>query len=247
MNKKYPISKNNFKCLTPCLKPGQWILHPMKLEYMTNELKPFCLVEDYKALINNKYQILNIDICDNPIELNNKNHEKSLNEVIIPTFELLSKDFLLLYYNIKSFEDTSEYINNKNNIPYLTKERLLNNSFKSFGPYLNELNDNILLTYQNIFKNDWIDYIYDNIYNYIKVDKNNFIKLIDIDKKINKNKDKDLKIKYILKKFINKEFCSKFLKYYIKNTENFEKIYHHLEKQKNLLIFFIINKIKKSV
>ena len=102
-------------------------------------------------------------------------------------------------------------------------------------------------TYINILKNDWIEYIYENIYNYIDINKNNYIKLIDINKKIKINKNKNIKIKYIQKKFINKEFTSKFLKYYIKNTENFDKTYHHLDKQKNLLIFFVINKIKKSV
>ena len=172
MNGKYPISKNNYKCLTPCIKPGQWILHPIKLEYYTNQLEPFCLVEDYKMIINNKYEIFNLDICDNPIEINNKNNSLS-NDVTIPTFELSSKDFLLLYYNIKSFEETCEYINNKSNLPFLTKERLLNNSFKSFGLFLNEFNDEILKTYINILKNDWIEYIYENIYNYIDINKNN--------------------------------------------------------------------------
>ena len=67
--KKYPKSNKGHQCLTPCVKPGEFLLHPYKLIYTTNENSPFCLVNEYKILFNKKYITLDQDACKKPINI----------------------------------------------------------------------------------------------------------------------------------------------------------------------------------
>jgi len=247
MNKKYPKSKNNMQCLTPCFKANTWILHPITLEYITNTNTAFCPVKEwtYTDPKTKKKNIFDQDECINSLDISNEiNYDN--NNFIIPNNDMDCKDFLKLYYNIDSIENACIYINNNSNIPFFTKRRIINCSFTEYGKFLNEISDDIIKSYIYISQNYWIENIYNSIYKYIKINTKGEIKLYKIDNKIKNTNQKQIKIKYIKNKFLNYENILKFLKYYVKNYSSV-KDNKFLKNQEEKIIEYLINKINNTV
>ena len=44
---KYPKSKHNIQCITPCFKKGIYITHPISLRLITNTEEPFCATNEW--------------------------------------------------------------------------------------------------------------------------------------------------------------------------------------------------------
>ena len=96
---KYPISKNNRKCVGPCYEPNKFIIHPINLDFVTgNTNKPFCptnVYEDvdkdgttYKSFVDECFKVT--DDKDSNVDM------------LTPNITFDSRSFLNTYYNINS-------------------------------------------------------------------------------------------------------------------------------------------------
>lgn len=249
-DRKYPISKNNKQCIGPCYEPGTWIIHPITLEYVTNTNHSFCPVNQWEITDPKSGKKFNrtTDECYVPT------HEKDISKkeiemnILIPKIDFSCIQFLKIYYDIHSFEDSLTWISINYNIPIFTKLRVMNCSLEAFGSNIDIIDDRLVDFYIEVIKKVWIKDIYPYIKNYIFVD-NNKIYLKD-------NKNNELiddkyvieKINFFLEKFANKNMIYKFLlKYINKYKHSWNNIESHNNELKKYYKKYIIDKIIETV
>lgn len=118
-NEEYSLS-----CIGPCRKPGSWIIHPISLEYMTYNKEKFCPVVPTEKIIDNKKYVYKFDSCEDPMSSHS-------NENVIPKID--GKNYLYLYYEIKSFNDALSYLMDRyKSMPTKSIIRILDNSWRFF-------------------------------------------------------------------------------------------------------------------
>ena len=248
-NKKYPKSKNNFQCLSSCYKPNTWIIHPITLEYVTDQKNPFCAVNEWEYTDPETGQKFNIltDQCYNPSE-NAKITPKELEmNILIPTIDFNCEHFLKIYYEIFSFDDIAKFLEKAKYIPYGTKKRILDCGWKAYSKNLDIISEEIAEFYLNLIENKWITYIYEQLEKYTHIDG----KTISFDEPTNKNYDEANyveKLNFIKSKFINLEFIQKFLFRFANNhSDNWNTIESPTDLIKLEFVTYIEQKIKKTI
>lgn len=250
--KKYPKSKNNFQCLGPCYYPGTVVVHPTHLEIVTNNIKPFCPVDEWEQEDpkTGKNVELIIDQCMNPTEkTNTSNRELELN-ILTPYIDFNAEHFLKIYYNIFSFEDSVDWINKNGHVSINTKIRIINASLKIFGESIEIFESTLSDFFIEYLKKKEIREIYLKISKYVGVDSSaKNIKLInDTKNNLSVNDYCVERTNYIIKTFMDKEEIMKFLVRYFKyKNEKWKEIHDHLKKMSNDFILYILNKIATSL
>ena len=245
---KYPISKNNRKCIGPCYEPNKYIIHPILLKYVTGEDEPFCPTNVYESLDEkgNKFNS-NIDVCFKPTS----NILEDNNDILYPDITFDPKTFLMVYYNINDYNESLEWLDNNSNIPFNTKLRILECIWIAFFNEIYLIDKIIIDLYHKYFINKVRD-IYINIHNLIDIDiKEN--KIIIKKNKLELNDYNIERINFIIEKLLNNDEINKFLnKYYEKNSALLKKhknIHNNFEIEYIMqsLIIYLKNKLENSI
>lgn len=245
-DKKYPISKNNKQCLTPCYEPGTYAIHPVTLQYIIDKDNPFCAIHPYeKQMPSGEIGVYAHDECYVPTAKEDIARKQIEMDILLPIIDLSCSRFLKLYYDANSFEDIFIWFDKNPYAPSATQMRLVECGWKVYGNNVNVVSDSMVEFYIDIIKKNWIKYIYPIIKSYIHIDGDH----IYFDKSTNNNeKNKIMKINFFIKKFVTKNNIYKFLTTYI---EHFSSKWNDIESQnQNLKDFFIeytIAKIKASL
>jgi len=164
--RRHKLTINNNKCITDCKLAGHTIRHPIINMNITEHSGPFCATNKYLHPGNNS--LAYHDIC--------RYSEGDLlawadmdTSSFIPLKPTVCMQLLAQYHNINSIEDAQKW-ESQTNVNEVTKKRVLNCAWKAFNledPVTsNKIKNKIVLTFQQIAINEWIDYIYDglNIY-----------------------------------------------------------------------------------
>nr|QBK89068.1 MAG: uncharacterized protein LCMiAC02_01610 [Mimivirus LCMiAC02] len=245
-NKIYPKGRNGRQCIGPCYKPGEWIIHPITLDYQTNDHAPFCPTEPWSHPMDVDKDVLFIDECKQASENIDRTNKLVEYNIILPQIDFDCKKFLKIYYKIFSFENAIVWINKHKHSALFTKLRILECAWKSYGYNIDVIDDSVVNLYIDIIKRYWIKTIYENIGGYVHIKKKQ-IYFSKHDKK-NNNKYKIEKINFILKKLITKNNVYKFLVRYIKkNMDKWNTIDNINNDMLSEFISYLSNKIEDSV
>lgn len=164
---KYQISSNGRKCVGPCARSHTEILHPLTLEYVTNDTN-FCPVDKFISSNNDGKVVINyVDKCDNLDE----DHSYQPSELIVPQIVFHKNTFLATYYNINSLEECIKWIDNNEMKPIKTRERIFNCSMEVYGNDLSII-DNRLIQFVKKICIAHIEEIYEDLKYYISIDMN---------------------------------------------------------------------------
>ena len=245
--KKYPKSRKNFQCLGPCYYPGVHAIHPTNLEYFNDDEHSVCPVnewiEDDGSGDPKKYIT---DICFNPTEKKSVSSRELELNILTPQINFSPEQFLKIYYQIYSFEESLDYINRNSSIPFGTKSRIINSSLKAFGEKIDLFDMRLSLFFIEYVKNKGIKYLYDNLNKLIDVDKNKiyFVK----ETKLKENEFKKERINYILETFFDKDEITKFISRFFKHKkQEWDSINNYLNRMIVDLSDYLANKIYISL
>lgn len=237
---KYPKSKNNFQCLGPCYQPGTMVVHPTQLEMVTDKLQPFCPVDEWTYVDQKTGKSTDIitDVCFNPTENKNiSNRELELN-ILTPYIDFNTEQFLKIYYNIFSFEDSIDWINSHKFSPIDTKIRIINSALKTFGEKVDLFDTRFVDFFIEIIKKKELKNIYKKIHSNIGIDKNSHVYFMNSQYN-NLQADDDCveRMNYLIKVFLDKDEVTKFLsKYFLFRKSQWVNVKNHLN---NMIIDFI--------
>ena len=248
-NNQYQKSKSGFQCLGPCYKPGTIIIHPLVLEYVTDNEQPFCPVKEWEMITpTGQKHRQNIDGCRNPVAEKNISKKELEMNMLIPYIDFNCEQFLKIYYNIFSFADAMLWLERQNHVPINNKIRIIECCFNVFGSNIDVVDYRISNFIIDLVKSKWIGSIYNSINKYIGV-KDNSIYLSKPElNKLQINEYKIQRINYIIETFINDLQIEKFLEKYFKlRKEIWDDINSHLLKIHDDLIDYIIEKINKTL
>ncbi len=239
---KYPVSKNNVKCIGPCQKPGTYILHPTELIYVTNKVTPFCPIKK-KIYYDNGQEVT--QIIDECLNVSKEAIDQSdANISITFTYE----SFLKIYYNIYTIDDAFEWLRKNNYKSYFTKKRIINCSLKVFHDEKEQIDPRMIDTFIDIIKKRWINEILRLTNNLITI-TNSAIEFKKNDEIYDKdNKKNIIKINFIIEKMINNNYMTKFFSYFLnKYQEQWYEIEDLVDVIKDELLYYIDNSINKTL
>jgi hypothetical protein len=225
-------SINNRDCLGPCYDANTFSIHPITLDHITDKKNKYCAVEEYYDEKSKKNK--NTDVC-----IDSKNKEKKIKEIDLNRQFLDCEKFLKIYYKIYSFEEGVNWIYENKYSPVLTRIRIIECCWQVFGKDFNLIDMRVPELYVEVIKKIYMNQIYNNLNNYIKIE-NNKIYFGKKEQENNNNKKKE-KIKFLEEKLINKEEINKFL---IKYTDKYRERLDNTNEVILDLIIYLENKIK---
>ena len=166
---KHPQSKNKHQCLGPCYHPKTWITHPITLENVTDIEKAFCPVGELDEIdpkTGNKTSHI-IDECSVPTS-NKQLSDKELElNILIPNIDFTCEHFLKIYYNVYSFEDAINWILTNKHVPYLTKKRVLDCSWRTYHKEMELVDSRLVDIYIDIIKKKWMPDVINEVGKYV--------------------------------------------------------------------------------
>ena len=215
-SQNYPKSTDNKQCVGPCYYPDTTVVHPITLNYVNNKDYAFCPIYIEELDKNGNKIVIETGKCNIPTEkfdISNKNTEYNL---LIPHIDLNAEYFLKKYYNIYTFEQMLDWLNNMKYTPIKTRSRVVDSAWVVFGKSLDILDQRIVDFYLEIIKRKWIYEIMIELDTYINVDKDNKIYFSGKVSNDNKNKYVTEKINFLIEKFVTHDDVYKFLLKYLK-------------------------------
>jgi len=246
---KYPKSKNNFQCLGPCYQPHTWIVHPILLDIVTNELYPFCPVNEwvYNDPETGRLEERMTDICYKPTTGEVPTKEIELN-MLLPYIEFNSEQFLKIYYNIFSFEDGIDWLEKKKYTPINTRVRVLNSMIKVFGSKVDIIDQRLVNFIIDVIKAKYTRRLYRILHEYIGI-KNNDIILVDpSDNTLKQDDDIVARTNYIMTTFVDIDSIFKFLsRYFRQRKESLATLDNPMLAILKDYMEYIINKIELTL
>lgn len=241
-NKKYQKSKLGYQCVGPCYEPGSYFVHPIYLLRVKVKDEAVCPTNLY---IKDKENYI-LDDCSVPT--NKKKYDKELEtSMLTPFLTFNPENFLKMYYEIFSFEDAIDWVNNNSHSPYFTRKRIINLSFKAYGEGM-EIIDNRIIDFLITFFEDNAYKVY--IANYMYVGKaDGKIQFINKDKnELLFSEDKDKRMNLLIETFINQNELYKFLTWYFKhNVKSWDNIEDHFYSMLNDFNKYISTKIESKL
>lgn len=249
MNKKYSRSSHGKQCLGPCVTKNKKIIHPITLETVTDKNDAFCPVAGFESVNekNNKKEIKYTDTCYG-VQVNNINKNESIMNVLVPYLDFDTKHFLIMFYNINNYEEGITWINTNSGYPITTRERIFESILNVYGETLdiidNRTTDFILL----LIKYKYDDIIYERLKRYIYIDLLSGSVKLKENKQTDNDEQKQIKLEYIYKKYINSLEINKFLyKYLRERKKNWLDIKNYIINIINDLITYSIRSINISI
>jgi hypothetical protein len=215
------------------------VVHPTQLEIVTDHIHPFCPVDEWKHVDQKTGKETDVitDICFNPTEKENiSNRELELN-ILTPYIDFNSEQFLKIYYNIFSFEDSIDWIDKHKFVPIGTKIRIINSSLNTFGEKIDLFDNRFVDFFIELIKKREIKRIYGKINTCIGIDQKSNVYFTNSEyNNLNSNENCVERINYIIKVFLDKDETTKFLSKYFKlRKTQWNEIRNHLD---NMIIDF---------
>ena len=246
---KYPKSKNNFQCVGPCYQPETLIVHPLSLEYVTDKYNAFCPVKEWDYIDEDGKKITRTtDICYHPTESKDLSGKEFEINILTPNIDFNDEHFLKIFYNIRSFEDAINWIDNKKYSPLLTRLRIINCAWNAYGKDVNIIDHRVVDFYIEVIKKKWINDIYKKINKYIHIRDNKVLLGNPRENKLSQKDEIVVRMNFLIDRFINNDEIYKFLIRYLKHRkENWDEIIDHSINIKNDLIKYIENKINLTI
>ena len=246
---KYPKSKNNFQCIGPCYQPGTWIVHPLTLEYIRDINHPFCPVKEWEYIDpDGKKIIRTTDICYHPTESKDLSGKEFEMNILTPNIDFNDKQFLKIFYDIHSFEDAINWIDNKKYSPPLTRLRIMDCAWNAYGKNINIIDHRLVDFYIEIAKKKWMPDIYKQLNKYIHINNGKIMFGNPEDNELSPKDDIISRTNFLIDRFINNDEMYKFLIRYLKHRkEDWDNIVSHSTKIKGDLIKYIENKINLTI
>lgn len=245
--KKYPKSKNKKQCLGPCYKPGTTIVHPTYLEYVTDEINPFCPVEEWRQtdIVTGRTTGVITDTCFNPIDEQSTSKELEMN-ILTPYIDFNLDQFLKIYYEIFSFEHSIDWIDRNKHAPLNTKIRIINAALTTYGNKIEIFDSRFTDFFIEIIKRNEIANIYDKIHKNIGIDDASNIYFVNASKNDLSSKQKYVeRTNYLIKIFLDKDEVTKFLsKYFRRKKQIWADIYNYIIDMINDFVNMIITKMQ---
>ena len=248
-NKKYPKSFRGNQCLGPCLAKGQISIHPTTLESITSKQHSFCAVNGFEVEDEKtgKKEIKYIDQC-----YGNNNEEidrtSMIMNILVPYLDFDVQHFLIIFYNIKSYEDGIEWIKVNKSHSVSTRERIFECILNSYGSDINIIDNRTVDFFYLLLSDKYLQDIYERLKKYIYVDLLNGSVKIKQNSQSDSSENVKLKKEYILKKFINNEDVSRFLfKYFRNRKKDWKDINNYIKSMVEDFIVYTINTIRLSI
>lgn len=242
---KYPKSVNGKQCLGPCYKKNTKIIHPTYLNIVTSK-DDFCPVGREEIFINGKKTLIYTDVC-NEVKINDseQNTDNTYN-LLFPYVDFNPQLFLKLFYNINTFGEIIEWIND-NNTSIDTKERIFNLGVDAFKDNLDiiEISDTRIVDFiYELFNKKYFNNIIIPIFQYITV-SDKYTKL-GYDTKKDTDETIIIKTNYIKKNILILNNISNFIKSFFN-----KKIISDVNNTYSILMVngftnYIINDIKQK-
>lgn len=253
-NKKYPKSSNKFQCLGPCYRPGTKIVHPTYLDIVTDTINPFCPVKEWEYVddVTKKSQQITTDICFNPTANTSVSNQEIELNILTPYIDFDSAQFLKIYYDIYSFEDSVDWCNKNSQTPIDTQIRIMKSSLSTFGKSMDIVDHRFIDFFIILIKKKFMVQLYDSIHSYVHVNASKGNTTISLgSSSINSLKKSDHfleRTNYIIKTFINDDYLHKFIMRYFMNRKNvWDTIADHITNMVYDFIDYVINKINLTI
>jgi hypothetical protein len=147
------MGKSKQKCISNCIKKETLYIHPITSAYVFNTTgRDICLIDPYIDE-NKKIQYFKTCEYDEVIDKNT---------FFIPDININCAFFLKLIYNLQSFEQVISWVKEYKDLPYYTKVRILNCSWKL---YFDEIRSELYTTstfYKYFINTYWKQDLIDN-------------------------------------------------------------------------------------
>lgn len=247
---KYPKSRNNFQCIGPCYQPNTWIVHPLTLEYITDNINPFCPVKQWDYIDETGKKIPRVtDVCYHPTESKDLSGKEFEMNILTPNIDFNYEQFLKIFYNIHSFEDAIDWIDSKkNNSSLLTRMRIMDCAWHAYGRNVNIIDHRVVEFYIELAKKKWISDIYKKINKYIHIRDSKIMFGNPNDNDLSPNDEIVARTNFLVDRFINNDEMYKFLIRYLKHRkDDWDSIVSHSLHIKDDLIKYIENKINLTI
>jgi hypothetical protein len=158
------------------------------------------------------------------------------------------QQFLIIFYNIHTYEDGIEYITQNQSLPITTQIRIYEAMLNVYAGRIDIIDNRTIDFLIKIIKLEYINIFYERLKKYVYIDKiNNEVFL----KKNNQSDENDnivFKTNYIIKNFINPNDVSKFLYKYFKTRRNeLEEMDNNIKNLIDDFCVYIINIILASI
>ncbi len=233
---RYPRGKNDQQCIGPCYKANKWIIHPITLDYVTNENVPFCPTNIW----GDGDAELKIDECN---FVTGEDDQVALEmNILMPNISFGPEMFLKIYYKIYSFENAIAWIELNKHVPLFTRIRVMDSAWRAYGRSVDVITDAVVQLYIEMIRKNWIRYLYPFIAEYIIV-KNGKIAF----GKNGGETHKVEKINFFLKKIVNENLVYKFLVMYVeKFSDEWDQIETHNENMRAFFAEYVIAKLDRQ-
>jgi len=238
---KYPKTLSGIQCVAPCYKKGSVVTHPFYFTAESINDFNFCPTAQYVDKITK--QIMRSGICMN-VTANIEEHNKILATNININFD--GDIFLQVYYNINSFADMVDWINDNPTEPYLTKIRLFNITLKYYGKNTEIIDQRLLAFLLEVCKKN-VKIFYHELNTYIGKVYNNIMLVKPNNNNLEFSELYQERINYIISGLMKTNDLYKFLVIYLKeyDGEKWENIDNYIPDICVQFAFYLKNKIIK--
>lgn len=247
---KYPKSKNNLQCIGNCYTSSTVITHPITLEYVTDKYYPFCPVKEWEYVDpkTGEITVRTTDVCHNPTHNKDLSGREFEMNILTPSIDFNDEQFLKIFYNIHSFEEAINWIENKKYSPILTRLRIINSAWNAYAQDINIIDHRLVDFYIEVAKKKWVGEIYKYVHKYIVIEDGKIMFGNPNNNDLNAQDELVIRMNFLIERFINNDTIYKFLVKYLKHRrDDWEKIINHSNKIKEDYIDYIDNKIKMTI
>lgn len=251
--KKYPKSASGLQCIGPCYTKNKRSMHPIRMEIVTSKNNSYCSVNQFSKY-NPEKKKTDVEYIDKCFQFQNEsdedvvdNEKDTILNIITPYMDFNLQQFLVIFYNIHTYEDGIEYITT-NEIPLITSHRIFEAMLNVYGNTIDIIDNRTIDFVIKILKALYMPDFYERLKKYLFVDKSNEELIIRKNGQVDDQEIIVIKTNFIIKKFINPNDVSKFLFKYFKSKRG-----NMNEKTDNIKILvddfcaYIINIILASI
>ena len=245
IGKKYSKSVNGYQCLGQCITKNKKIIHPITLETVTDKDNSFCPVAGYETINEktNKKEMRYTDKCYG-IQVDNVSNTDQIMNVVIPYLDFDVKHFLIIFYNIHSYEEGITWITDNIGYPLGTRERIFECILNIYGIMIDIVDNRTHEFIMEIIKHKFIDEFYDRIRKYIYIDFNENTVKVKTNNQENTEENKKIKLEFAYKNYININEINKFFYKYLRDKKkSWENIKNHIDTIVNDFILYTIKSL----
>jgi hypothetical protein len=248
--KKYPKSASGLQCIAPCYPKNKRSIHPIRMDIITSNEHSYCAVNQFSRYDPEKdiKEELFIDKCYNVQENDKDDKNENILNIIVPFMDFNLKQFLVIFYNIHTYENGIEYINKNITLPNSTLERIYEAMLNVYGSSVDIIDNRTIDFIIKIIKESHINIFYERLKKYLYVDTEKEEIYLKKSSQSDNNEYIIIKTNYIIKSFINPNDVSKFLFKYFKTRRNdFESNDNNIKSLMDDFCTYIINIILASL